>query len=147
MSFLQRTLSDIGHLFQPLESVLREKLIPALVGKHVSDIERRILALPVRLGGIGLTDPSRTAKQEFDNSIAITKDLSSIIYNQERDFTNYDSPRVNAVIKERRTIKDQVLQDELEEILEIAGPKMKRILELNQEKGSGSWLTARIYIK
>ena len=90
MSFLQRTLSDIGHLFQPLESVLREKLIPALVGKHVSDIERRILALPVRLGGIGLTDPSRTAKQEFDNSIAITKDLSSIIYNHERDFTNYE---------------------------------------------------------
>ena len=34
----------------PLGNVIREKLIPALVGRRVSDIERRILALPVRLG-------------------------------------------------------------------------------------------------
>ena len=56
-SFLQRTKSDIGHSFQRLETVLREKLILTLVGKHVSDTERRILVLPVRLGGIGITDP------------------------------------------------------------------------------------------
>ena len=52
---LQRTMTCTGHLFQPLENVIREKVIPALVGRRVSDIERRILALPVRLGGIGLT--------------------------------------------------------------------------------------------
>ena len=52
---LQRTMTCTGHLFQPLENVIREKVIPALVGRRISDIERRILALPVRLGGIGLT--------------------------------------------------------------------------------------------
>ena len=50
-----------GHLFQPLENVIREKLIPALVRRSVSDIERRILALPVRFGGIGLINPVLSA--------------------------------------------------------------------------------------
>ena len=52
-TYVQRTVLSTGHLFQPLENVIREKLIPALVGRSVSDLERRILALPVRFGGTG----------------------------------------------------------------------------------------------
>ena len=139
---MQRTIPGINHLFQPLESVLREKLIPTLVGKAVTDLERKILALPVRLGGIGISDPSQTAQLEFDNSSAITADLSRIIYNQEKDFTNFESGRVEDIIKQRKTIKDQFLKDKLDEILTVADPMTKRILELNQEKGAGAWLTA-----
>ena len=141
-TFMQRTIPGINHLFQPLESVLREKLIPTLVGKAVTDLERKILALPVRLGGIGISDPSQTAQLEFDNSSAITADLSRIIYNQEKDFTNFESGRVEDIIKQRKTIKDQLLKDKLDEILTVADPMTKRILELNQEKGAGAWLTA-----
>ena len=35
----QRTVPCTGHLFQSLEKVIREKLIPALVERRVSDIE------------------------------------------------------------------------------------------------------------
>ena len=52
--YVQRTVRCTSQLFQSLEKVIREKLIQALVGRRVSGIERRILALPVRLGGIGL---------------------------------------------------------------------------------------------
>ena len=60
--FVQRTISNIKDNFIPLEEVIREKLIPAIIGRKVSDIERRILALPVRLGGIGIQNPVQTAE-------------------------------------------------------------------------------------
>jgi hypothetical protein len=39
-TFLQRVVEDISELFEPLETAIREKLIPALVGKPVSELER-----------------------------------------------------------------------------------------------------------
>ena len=55
--FVQRTIPEISHLFEPLEGVIRDNLIPAIVGKTVSDIERRMLDLSVRFGGIGIQNP------------------------------------------------------------------------------------------
>ncbi len=49
-SFVQRTMPCISQLFQPLEDVIRENFIPAVIGRKVSDIERKFLALPIRLG-------------------------------------------------------------------------------------------------
>ena len=34
-----------------LEKCIREKFVPAIIGRNVSDLHRRMLALPVRLGG------------------------------------------------------------------------------------------------
>ena len=48
-TYVQRTIPDISHLFRPLEASIRDKLIPALVGRTVSDAERKIFTLPVRL--------------------------------------------------------------------------------------------------
>ena len=42
--FLQRTVPNIKN-FAPLEESIREKLIPAIVGKQVTDVERNILSL------------------------------------------------------------------------------------------------------
>ena len=40
-SFIQRTIPGIQHLFAPLEECIRNSFIPALIGKPVSDIERK----------------------------------------------------------------------------------------------------------
>ena len=85
-----------GHLFQPLENVIREKLIPALVGRRASDIERRILALPVRLGDIGLRNPVLSADREY---YRITRNRTNVIYNQDKDLTNYDRVQVENNVK------------------------------------------------
>ena len=45
-TFIQRTVQGISDLFTPLEESIREVLIPAIVGRPVSDLERRLLALP-----------------------------------------------------------------------------------------------------
>ena len=92
-TYVQRTVPCTGHLFQSLEKVIREKLIPALVGRKVSDIERRIPALPVRLGGIGLSNPV-LADREYSASVSITRNLANVIYYQDKDLTNYDRVQV-----------------------------------------------------
>ena len=39
--FVQRTIPNIGGFFAPLEEVIREKFIPAIIGKKVTDTERK----------------------------------------------------------------------------------------------------------
>ena len=50
-TFVMRTIQDTKDLFIPLEKCIREKFVPAIIGRNVSDLHRRMLALPVRLGG------------------------------------------------------------------------------------------------
>jgi hypothetical protein len=140
-TYIQRTIPNIANLFKPLENVIREKLIPALVGRHISDMERKIFALPVRMGGLGIENPTLTAGYEFSASTKITDNLTEIIYRQEKDFTNYDKNQVEKIIKASKKDKEKRLKDEYDSIMSSLDANMKRIMELNQEKGAGSWLT------
>ena len=46
-SYLTRTMPEIGHLLQPLEDIIRMKLIPVLTDRAPpNDVERNLLALP-----------------------------------------------------------------------------------------------------
>jgi len=81
----ERTVSDVSELFEPLENTIRDQLIPALVGWEVSDTERNIIALPLRHGGLSLTNPQETAKTEYTNFLLITSKLTDKIYNQKLD--------------------------------------------------------------
>jgi hypothetical protein len=78
-TFVQRTISGISHLFQPLEDAIRSKFIPAIVGRKISDIERKILALPVRFGGIGVLNPVETSETEYEASKKTTENLKELI--------------------------------------------------------------------
>ena len=128
-------------MFEPLEMRIRDQLIPALIGRKVSDVERRILALPVRYGGMGIADPTN-ASQEYSASVKITQSLSNIIINQETDFSNYSKDQVKKSIAEVKAEKEKRLKEELDLIKGVVDAKMQRILDLAQEKGSGAWLTA-----
>ena len=140
-TYVQRTIPNISHLFMPLEDAIRNQLIPSLVGRKISQIEPRILALPVRLGGMGIRNPTMSS-EEFDASSSITENLTGIIVNQESDFTNYNEEEVKKCINAVKTRKERRMEDELKQIEELVDEKTKRILELAQEKGSGAWLTA-----
>ena len=100
-----------------MEEVIREKFIPALVGRNISDIERRIFALPVRYGGIGISNPTITADTEFNISATVTGSLVDIIMNQEMDYTNYNKEHVVEAIARMKMFKEDGIRMELEEIL------------------------------
>ena len=74
-TYVQRTIPNIDHLFTPLEDAIKDKLIPAIIGRQISDVERKIVALPVRMGGMGIRDPTKSS-DEFTALTKITQNLS-----------------------------------------------------------------------
>ena len=142
-TYIQRTIPNIAPLFQPLEDAIREELIPSLLGRTVTNIERKIFALPVKLGGMGIYNPVLTADAAFEASVLITRNLTEIICRQEKDLRNYDREGVKNTINEVKTLKTESQQNDLKEVIDNLDDKTKRIIQLAQEKGVGSWLTAR----
>jgi len=116
----QRTVPDASELFEPLENAIRDQLIPALVGRKVSDAERQILALPLR-HGLGLTDHQETAKTECEHSTQITDKLTAKIYTQKLDhdynpsdqqFTRHTKNRIRQEKNEKcKNIRDELLAE------------------------------------
>ena len=61
-TYLTRTMSNVGDLFSQLEEVIRWKFLTSLTGQNAfDDVTRELLALPVHLGGLGITNPSAVA--------------------------------------------------------------------------------------
>ena len=56
-----RTLPDIKDLLEPLERAISDVLIPSLTEHNCSVAERKLLALPARMGGLGMTNPPESA--------------------------------------------------------------------------------------
>ena len=141
-SYLQRTIPNIRHYFEPLEDAIKDKLIPSIVGRKVTPLERRIIALPVRHGGLGIPNPVETADFEFQSSTNVTKSLVKLITKQKMSIENYDSNKVKSEILRMRAKKETLFNDEFKDIIECAGEELGRNLKLATEKGAGAWLTA-----
>ena len=70
------------------------------------------------------------------------QDLAQVIKNQDTDFANFDEDAALEKIKTVKQEKESYLKNKCEELLEQMGEKEKRLIELAQEKGAGSWLSA-----
>ena len=79
---VSRTLPDIQDLLEPLEDAISHMLIPAITERKCNQLDRNILALPVRLGGLGLGNPSLEARREYASSVKVTKPLVEQIVSQ-----------------------------------------------------------------
>ena len=140
--FLQRTVSGTAHMFQVLEDAIREEFIPAICGRGVSDVERRMLAMPYRYGGMGILNPTQTAQLEYDTSRAVTADLAELIRRQELSLESLDHNKINEAKAEMKRQKEDKLKQEFESIQETIDDKSRRLLQAAQEKGASAWLSA-----
>ena len=81
-------MRKIAPSLQPLEHSISTKLIPALTGRPPpNDIERELLALPARLGGLALANPTQATNVEYHTSVKISGPLQSAIVLQDFDYT------------------------------------------------------------
>jgi hypothetical protein len=142
-TYVQRTIPDIGHLFEPLEDAIRSSLIPAIVGRKIKDVDRDIFALPVRFGGLNIVNPVESADREYRASRFITKNLTDVILNQDQDFSNYDKEDAKEKVKIGKNMKNEELKTRFTNLMEQLTEKEKRMIDLAKEKGVGAWLSAR----
>ena len=68
-NFSHRVLGGSSQLFQPLGKLLMEKFLPAILGtSSISSMERRLLCLPARKSGLGVSNPTSFADESYNTS-------------------------------------------------------------------------------
>ena len=106
--FVMRTTPFVSEWMKPLEILIREKLIPALIGPQIiSEDMRSVFALPARVGGLGLSVPHEECEIEYANSKTMTQQLSNAIFEQDRTFVVDEVLRSKAAkeVRERKAVK------------------------------------------
>ncbi len=155
-TFLQRVIPDIADLFLPLEEELSANFIPKITGRILTNIEREIVALPARLGGLGLRNPALSSNDSFEASKQVTQPLRELILKQEPNFEEFDDDKLQELKKEvvhkkrakEKEEKKKIITKLKEQNTETVPKKKKppdlhvRILECASQKGTAAWLTA-----
>ena len=90
---------------------IRTNLLPAILGRPVTNIERDMLALPLRHGGIGIQNPVLIADWEHMASKKITKSLADLIYDQDPDLSKLDMTIVSRIEAEFKVEKEELRKD------------------------------------
>ena len=79
-TFVQRVLEADDSLFAPMEEIIQQRLLPALTGQSaLGDATRDLLALPARLGGLGVRNPVSTAPHEYSTSCKVMAALTGAL--------------------------------------------------------------------
>ena len=140
-TFLLRTIPDIADLLNPLEEAIQLYLIPALTGRPpCSSVERELLALPVRLGGMEITNPASNSHSIFDASTRLTSPLVTAIATQDQDRLMDIFEVMEAKESIRQSNREHQTQ-QAESIYSRLSPKLKRHVDFAKEKGASSWLS------
>jgi hypothetical protein len=139
-TYTMRTVEDISQLLQPLEDCIHQKFIPVLVGQNINENERELIALPPRLGGLGITNPVQVSDMEYENSMKLTAQLQLLIVNQDTDgeVNEEKMKEEKSCIKERRNTH---FNDQLEKVKSKLNQEKQKLLEASMEKGASNWLS------
>lgn len=139
-SYLLRTAPTIDHLLHPLEDMIRTKLIPALAGRvPPNNGQRDLLALPSRLGGIGLINSAKLISEEYEAFIRVTSSLTRLILEQD-PFYSFE------VIEDQINAKAEVHTQRCKQQAELASflktslsSQLSLATNLAPEKGTSHW--------
>ncbi len=155
-------IPNINNLLQPLEDAIRLRLIPAIAGKpSINDLERDLFALPTRLGGLNIPNPTNISSKEYDASIKVTAALVKAINQQTNKQTNKQSTnkqqtnnkqtglldysvivdQANSTSEVRKEKREKQLA-ESERLRPLLSQEHQKLMDMASEKGSSSWLAA-----
>ena len=100
-----------------------------------------MLALPPRLGGMGITSPVKRASEEHANSINLTRSLTEKIIAQDAH-GDIDQNMINEEKKKISRDRQQAQKNTLEHLkTSLPVARMRKVLAA-QETGASNWLTS-----
>ena len=132
---MELPLTNIDNLLKPLEEVIRQKFLTSLTGQNAfNDLTRDLLALPIRLGGLGIANPTAESTEHY-SSKSITAPLTTLIVEQAHSLLNTTNSEQLRIRKESaKHCQTQTAIDQLPD-------NMQRAMSLSTEKGSSNWLS------
>ena len=125
---------------------MSSKLLPGLTGRlPPDDLERRLLSLPTREGGMGVRLIEVGVNRELDASVSVSQPVVSLMLRQECSASEMvkalHASRLQAIAisKERKTtIKAEC------EALDVTLPIRDRVLRhQNSQRGCSTWLAVQ----
>ena len=147
-NYLTQCIEDISDLLEPVEAAIRHKFIPALTGKNaVNDMERQLLALPVREGGLNIIDPTKSAKAHFNASTAISAPIIALLIQQTPNYTSTEKDEQQEIVLDVKRHNRKVQHDEAEAVYRDLPKELQKAMDLAREKGLSSWLPAQPFAK
>ena len=102
--------------------------MPAITEHVTTQEERDLLELPVRLGGLGLVNPARTASQEYEASVKITGPLVRQIIKKAHEPP--DETEIKTLQASARREKNELLKLQCEQVRESLPSKTESAVEL-----------------
>lgn len=139
-TYFLRTIKGIGDYLEPVDKIISDKFIPTLFGCHISPIERQIVSLPVRNGGLGIPFITEIAAKEYNTSLMVTEALVSTMREQNGDVIANEQKRKDAL---QNILSDRIneYKENQESISKQCSQRMVRLLQQASEKYSSNWLT------
>ena len=131
-----RTVPDIKDHLEPLELAISYVLIPSLTEHNCPVAERKLLALPARMRGLGMTNPSERVESEYSASFRVSAPLVDKIMPHSHETP--DDADVRRLMHAVRKEKDDDLKGKLKELK----VRTQTAVNLACEKEASSWLTA-----
>ncbi len=81
-TYFLRTIPERHDLLEPLESAVSQILIPTITEHKCSQLERDVLSLTARCGGLGFGNPQAEAARELNSSVETIAPLVDQIMSQ-----------------------------------------------------------------
>ncbi|KAI2507264.1 hypothetical protein MHU86_7100 [Fragilaria crotonensis] len=139
--YLQRVTPNIAPAFAPLEAAIATVFLPALLATTVEEVAklRPLLALPTRMGGLGIPDPTSTGEFCFAASKESTTLLQGSLVTGDRLCAmahKRDASRGRLAAKANRS---RVRASRLEALLASSRPLEKR--RIVRSAATGAWLS------
>ena len=142
-TFIARAMPKLSSLFKPLEDAIRLHFLPAILRRPVNDLERKILSLPARFGGLGVFDPCCDCVCAHADSRMLTEPLVELVLNQQSDFVPGDLAGDVATIRAKLDLdREQYYKDQFKKLFDAAPSSMQACMNVAREKGASSWVTA-----
>ena len=141
-TYFMRTIPNLQEVLKPLDNIINNSFIPAITEGHVlSADDRKLFALPVRFGGMGIPIFTEICQQEYENSLKATQLLRPKIVAQEQFYVpnRQAEHEIDSEIKKRREENNKLI---LEELRSKMSAEKLRGNDVAQMKGASSWLTA-----
>ena len=141
-SYVQRVVPGCGPALQSVEKAMAEGFLPKLFGCEVSPAERKLCELPIKMAGLGVTNPSTSAPVAYGVSRKATIHLVNAITGKEEFDPGRHHESVAKARQEARLSREKELPTKFDTCVSALGGLSERCARRAKDFSTGAWLSA-----